>query len=357
MTPVTDATGTNRPPLLEIDDARVVFYPRRFLGRGTGDAVRAVDGVSLALDRHETLGLVGESGCGKSTLARAVLRLVPLAGGQVRLDGVDLARSSPRENRGTRRRIHAIFQDPYSSLDPRRTVLEIIREPLDIHRLGSSGERRQRVDELLGLVGLADSTALRYPHEFSGGQRQRIGIARALALRPDVIVADEPVTALDVSVQAQITNLLKDLQEELGVAYLYIAHDLAVVRHISQRVAVMYLGRIVEQAPTSHLFGSPSHPYTIGLLSAVPVPDPAVEKNRRRILMRGDLPSPSSPPSGCRFHPRCWLRERLAKPEICERVEPELTTVARDHHVACHFAVEAQDSAESVSVRTSPTRA
>ena len=288
--------------------------------------LRAVDGVSFELRRGETLGLVGESGCGKSTVARTVVGLLPATAGSVRFEGTELTRLSRREWRPYRRRIQMIFQDPYASLDPRQTVASILAEPLVIHRIGRPRARRLRVVQLLEAVGLDPRHVYRYPHEFSGGQRQRIGIARALALEPDVIVCDEPVSALDVSIQSQIVNLLAELQERFDLAYLFIAHDLALVRHICRRVAVMYLGRIVESAEREELFARPAHPYTRALLSAVPQADPLVESTRERIVLEGDVPSPLSPPAGCPFHPRCPERGKV-EGERCRLEPPTLAPV------------------------------
>ena len=334
-----DAAGA---ALLEVDDLEVHFPIRSsgFLRRRVG-SVKAVDGVSFELRRGETLGLVGESGCGKSTTGLALLRLVEPTGGTVTFDGVDLGALDTSGLHAMRRRMQMIFQDPYASLNPRMTAGRIIGEPLEVHHLADRTERTQRVRDLLEMVGLDPSHDRRYPHEFSGGQRQRIGIARALALDPELVVADEPIASLDVSIQAQAVNLLRDLQEELGLTYLFIAHDLAVVRHISDRIAVMYLGRIVELTEATTLYREPLHPYTQALLSAVPIPHPASEHRRRtrRIPLSGEVPSPSDPPTGCRFCTRCPLREQvLAERGIdCGSVEPELVEVAAGHHVACHL--------------------
>ena len=297
--------------------------------RSTG-WVRAVDGVSLAIREGETLGLVGESGCGKTTVGRSILRLIEPTAGRVRFDGTDLLSLDRKALRAARREMQIIFQDPYSSLNPRMTVGGMLAEAMKIHGLASRRDVRQRVGELLETVGLGADSARRYAHEFSGGQRQRIGIARALAVRPRFIVADEPVSALDVSIQAQIVNLLQDLQARFGLTYLFVAHDLSVVRHISDRVAVMYLGRIVEVADSEGLYSCPQHPYTRALMSAVPVPDPGA--GRRRAVLAGDVPSPANVPPGCAFHPRCPERE-----EVCTRVRPELLQVADGHRVACHL--------------------
>jgi len=298
--------------------------------RKVGD-IKAVDDVSFFIRRGETLGLVGESGSGKTTVGRCILQLYRPTAGEIYFDGVDLCKLNPRQMRAMRRRMQVIFQDPYSSLNPRMTAGNIIGEPLIIHKLvKSKQEYRERVAELLQVVGLNPYMADRYPHEFSGGQRQRIGIARALAVQPEFIVADEPVSALDVSIQAQIINLMEDLQAQFGLTYLFIAHDLAVVRHISDRVAVMYLGKIMEIADRNELYENPLHPYTKALLSAVPIPDPEVEAKRERIILTGEIPSPLNPPRGCVFHPRC----PIAVAE-CQQKVPELREVRPDHWVAC----------------------
>ncbi len=324
------------PPLLEVHDLVKHFPVRRgFLQRQVG-AIRAVDGVSFDIHPGETLGLVGESGSGKSTTGRTILRLHEATAGSVRFRGQELTTLDREPLRRERRHMQMIFQDPYASLNPRHTVGTILREPLDVHGVGDPSERRARVHQLLDRVGLDPAWDRRYPHEFSGGQRQRIGIARALATRPAFIVADEPIAALDVSIQAQIVNLLSDLKDELGLTYLFIAHDLSMVRHISDRVAVMYLGRLVELGTRDAVFAQPLHPYTQALMSAIPVPDPKLEAERRPLILQGDIPSPAAPPSGCRFHTRCPFAEAR-----CRTDEPEwrdLGTADAPHLVACHFA-------------------
>ena len=320
------------PALLDVRDLTVHFRRRRGLF-GAADIVQAVNGVSFRIARGETLGLVGESGCGKTTLARAVLRLIEPTSGTIVFDGTDLLALAPRPLRALRRRMQIVFQDPWSSLNPRLRVGDAIREGIEIHHLAEGAAADRRVEQLLEEVGLPVTAARQYPHEFSGGQRQRIGIARALAVEPDLIVCDEPVSALDVSVQAQVLNLLDDLQRRRGLSYLFISHDLAVVRHIAPRVAVMYLGRIVEEGPADAIFSAPKHPYTEALLSAVPVPDPRA--GRRRIILEGEPPSPVRPPPGCPFHPRC---QHPRKDESCRTTRPELRELGPGRHTACHMA-------------------
>jgi oligopeptide transport system ATP-binding protein len=296
-------------------------------------AVHAVDGVSFEIKRGETLGLVGESGCGKSTTGRTILQLYKPTAGSVYFDGVDLVSLKGEELRHMRRKMQMIFQDPYASLNPRMTVADIVGEPLMVHNVATAKEIRERVDNLLNLVKMEPSFANRYPHEFSGGQRQRIGVARALALQPSFIICDEPISALDVSIQAQVVNLLEELQEQFNLTYLFIAHDLSMVRHISNRVAVMYLGIIAELADRDEIYLHPLHPYTQALLSAVPIPDPVADAKRQRVILEGDVPSPVNPPSGCRFRTRCPIADK-----ICAEERPEFRELKPGHFVACHFA-------------------
>jgi oligopeptide transport system ATP-binding protein len=318
-------------PLVRVEDV-VKHFPARL-----GQHVRAVDGVSFEVRRGECLGLVGESGCGKSTLGRLVSQLLPPTSGRIQFKDVELTRLRGEKLRKQRREFQMIFQDPYASLDPRMTVGDIIAEPLDNFRVARGRVRNERVQELLRTVGLNPNFNNRYPHEFSGGQRQRIGIARALAVQPSLIVCDEPISALDVSIQGQIINLLQDLQRQFDLTYLFIAHDLAVVRYVSHRVMVMYLGKLVEVADSVQIYADPRHPYTAALLSAIPVPDPKVERKRRLVQLEGEIPSPISPPTGCRFHTRCPIARN---PGVCSEVEPPLEEKAPGHWSACHFADE-----------------
>jgi peptide/nickel transport system ATP-binding protein len=326
---------TGAPPLLEAMDLSKRFALRSGLLARDRRVLQAVDGVSLEVRRGETLGLVGESGCGKSTLGRCLVRLYDLSGGRLRFEGVEIGDLGQRQLRPIRRRLQLVFQDPSASLNPRRRVGDLIAEPLRVHGHATAAEIRARGRELMHLVGLQPDHLDRFPHEFSGGQRQRVGIARALALEPALIVADEPVSALDVSIQAQIVNLLADLQQRLELTYVFIAHDLSVVRQVSNRVAVMYLGSIVELAPAEELFRAPAHPYSEALISAVPLPRRGGSPRKQRIVLQGDVPSPTSPPAGCRFHPRC----RYAQAR-CRNERPALRTVAPGRQVACHFPLE-----------------
>jgi peptide/nickel transport system ATP-binding protein len=334
---VAAASRDGAGPLVELDGLKLYFPIKSgiVLDRHVGD-VRAVDDVNLTIHRGETLGLVGESGCGKSTVGRTILRLYKPTAGRVVFDGRDITNLNEGELRPLRRRMQMVFQDPFASLNPRHSVGRIVGEPLRTHGLGNRREANARVRELLLTVGLPADAANRYPHEFSGGQRQRIGLARALSVSPDFIVADEPVSALDVSIQAQMINLFEELQSDFGLTYLFIAHDLAVVRHISDRIAVMYLGSVVEVSPAEALYDNPLHPYTISLLSAVPIPDPVVEKQRESILLAGDVPSPANPPPACRFHTRC----PYVQPTRCRDEVPPLRKLQTGHEVACHWAEE-----------------
>ena len=331
---MTAVAAESRPtePILAAKDLRTYFPIRRGILQRTVGQVRAVDGVDLSVMPGETLGLVGESGCGKSTLGRTLLRLLPATSGEVRFEGRDVLSLGGSELKALRRDMQIIFQDPVGSLDPRMTVRDIVGEGLATHGLGSSREREVRIREILERVGMRPEAAGRYPHEFSGGQRQRIGIARALVLRPKLVIADEPVSALDVSIQSQVLNLLVELKRDFNLTYLFVAHNLAVVGYISDRIAVMYLGKVVELAPAASLYRQPLHPYTVALLSAIPVPAPG--SKRQRIVLKGDVPSPINPPSGCRFHTRC----PIAQFPICSDVEPRFEPKADGHWAACHFA-------------------
>ncbi len=326
--------------LLETDDLEVHYKKSGLLG-GEREVVRAVDGVSIRIRQGECLGLVGESGCGKSTLGRALLRAAPITGGSVRFGGTDITRLSGRSLRTVRSRMQMVFQDPYGSLDPKMPVEEIVGEPIRTHQRVGRAVRRTRVGELLETVGIDPARMGDRPHQFSGGQRQRIAIARALAVRPEFILCDEVTSALDVSIRAQILNLLKELRQEHGLTFLMISHDLGSLRHLSDDIGVMYLGRIVELGPARAVFDAPAHPYTQSLLSAMPLPDPDKERARNRIVLKDDVPSPLAIPSGCRFHTRCFLRDRLGTPDRCAAQEPALRPLPDGRTVACHFAEEA----------------
>ena len=348
VTPVAAVVpSTAATPLVEVRDLVKYFPVRGGVLQRTVAQVQAVDGVSFEIRRGETLGLVGESGCGKTTVGRLLLRLIEPTSGSIRFDGRDLTAIKGAALKPYRRRMQIIFQDPYASLDPRTPIGDSIGEGLRIHGIGTPAERREKVRRMMDMVGLQPYHARRYPHEFSGGQRQRIGIARALVLEPDLVVCDEPVSALDVSIQAQVLNLLKALQRELGLTYMFVAHNMGVVEHISDRVAVMYLGRIAELADRRDLFRHQEHPYTVALMSAIPVPDP--DARRQRIILTGDVPSPVSPPSGCRFHPRCPLRAELGDPDVCATQVPVLQDLGADHLVACHFRTPAPSPATTSS--------
>ena len=323
----------NNETLLHVDDLKMHFPIYRGVFQRQVGAVRAVDGVSFDVKRGETLGLVGESGCGKSTTGRTILQLYKPTSGAVTFDGTNLVTLKGEQMRQMRRKMQMIFQDPYASLNPRMTVAQLVGEPLIVHSAATGAEITERVAHLLELVNLNPAFATRYPHEFSGGQRQRIGVARALALQPSFIICDEPISALDVSIQAQVVNLLEELQEQFHLTYLFIAHDLSMVKHISDRVAVMYLGVIVELATRDELYAKPLHPYTQALLSAVPIPDPVADAKRKRTILQGDVPSPANPPSGCRFRTRCPIAEA-----VCAETRPEFREIKPGHFVACFFA-------------------
>jgi oligopeptide/dipeptide ABC transporter ATP-binding protein len=346
--------STSGAPLLELKHVKKYFPIKKGVLQHEVARVHAVDDVSFAVREGETLGLVGESGCGKSTLGRTIVRLLEPTEGQIIFRGTEIEDLGPRRLRPLRREMQMVFQDPYASLNPRKRVGTIISDPLKIHSIGDKSERKATVEQLLETVGLSPEHYNRFPHEFSGGQRQRIGIARALALRPKLIIADEPVSALDVSIQSQMLNLLEDLQNEFKLTYIFIAHDLGVVRHVSDRIAVMYLGKLVEVSPAEELYQRPIMPYTEALLSAVPIPDPDLARKRERIVLEGDVPSPINPPSGCRFHPRC----RYAT-QVCTEIEPPLTDYGNGHLAACHHPlnVEAATLASATVARETPRTA
>lgn len=346
-----DTGGTGQEPgtgvarLVDVVDLKVHFPISGGLFIRDRKVLRAVDGVSFSVGEGETLSLVGESGSGKSTIALATVGLVSATSGHITVGGQTVGELSARGRLRFHRNAQIVFQDPYSALNPRRKIVNILRDPLDIHDIGTPDERRGRVKELLAMVGLRGAVADRYPKELSGGQRQRVAIARAIAVEPRVLVCDEPVSALDVSTRAQVLNVLVELQARLGLTYLFIGHDLPVVRHLSDRIAVLYLGRIAEIGPTEALFEAPAHPYTRGLIEASPIPEPKRERSRRKIQILGEPPSATDPPPGCVFHPRCWLYRRLGQPEKCRTVIPTLIAVGRDQAAACHFTGEAQDPA------------
>jgi len=329
---MAEAIQSSNDVILHVEGLKKYFPIRRGVFQTHVGDVKAVDGVSFDVFAGETLGLVGESGCGKTTTGRTIIQIYEPTAGKVVFKGEDLTALKSNDMRDMRRNIQMIFQDPYASLNPRMSVLRIVGEPLEVFRLANKAERKERVADLLKMVGLNPDFMTRYPHEFSGGQRQRIGLARALALNPELIICDEPISALDVSIQAQVVNLLEDLQSQLGLTYVFIAHDLSMVRHISNRVAVMYLGKIVELTDRDTLYTNPLHPYTEALLSAIPVPDPTIEEQRQRILLEGDLPSPAHPPKGCNFCTRC-----TRKIDICDETEPEMVEVEPGHFCACHL--------------------
>ncbi|MBN1922504.1 MAG: dipeptide ABC transporter ATP-binding protein [Anaerolineae bacterium] len=330
-TPATPPTES-REVVLRVENLKKYFPIHRGIFQTHVGDVKAVDGISFTVHRGETLGLVGESGCGKTTAGRTIIRLYEPTAGRVDFLGTDMASLKGESLRQVRQKMQMIFQDPYASLNPRMSVLKIVGEPLEVFHIAAGEERKERVAQLLELVGLNPDFMRRYPHEFSGGQRQRIGLARSLALNPDLIICDEPISALDVSIQAQVVNLLEDLQEKLGLTYVFIAHDLSMVRHISDRIAVMYLGKIMELTDRDTLYGNPQHPYTQALLSAVPVPDPVIEEKRQRIILEGDLPSPAHPPKGCNFNTRCPKAF-----DKCFEVDPEIVETAPGHFCACHL--------------------
>jgi oligopeptide/dipeptide ABC transporter ATP-binding protein len=345
------SAGNGDAPLVEVKNVKKYFPIRKGLLQREVGAVHAVDDVTFAVKEGETLGLVGESGCGKSTLGRTIVRLHEPTEGNVIFEGRDISKLGTRALRPLRREMQMIFQDPYASLNPRKRVGSIIGTPLKIHGV-EKGQRRARVQELLETVGLSPEHYNRFPHEFSGGQRQRIGVARALALNPKLVVADEPVSALDVSIQSQMLNLLDDLQKELKLTYIFIAHDLGVVRHVSDRIAVMYLGKLVELSPAEDLYRRPIHPYSEALLSAVPIPDPDLSHQRERIVLQGDVPSPINPPPACRFHTRCWKAQ-----DICKTTEPPLIELAPGHQTACHFPENQASDKPAATAPSSETEA